>query len=67
MANILNQDFTDFISALNQANVDYLRVGGYAVIFHGYNPHAVRCLKQSLWATDYGLYRLLRKVSAINY
>lgn len=37
MANILNEDFTDFISALNSAEVDYLLVGGYAVIFHGYN------------------------------
>ncbi len=37
MANILNDDFTDFILALNKAEVDYILVGGYAVIFHGYN------------------------------
>lgn len=37
MANVLNQDFTEFIVALNSAKVEYLLVGGYAVIFHGYN------------------------------
>ncbi len=37
MANTLNQDFVDFIMALNKANVEYVLVGGYAVIYHGYN------------------------------
>jgi hypothetical protein len=37
MANILNQDFSDFLIALNEAKVDYILVGGYAVIYHGYN------------------------------
>lgn len=35
--NIFNADFQDFIRALNAAEVDYLVVGGYAVILHGYN------------------------------
>jgi predicted nucleotidyltransferase len=37
MGNIFNEDFRDFIEALNQAGVEYILVGGYAVIFHGYN------------------------------
>lgn len=37
MGNIFNQDFRDFISALNQENVNYLLVGGYSVILHGYS------------------------------
>jgi len=37
MSNKLNEDFVDFINALNNANVEYLLVGGYAVIYHGYN------------------------------
>jgi len=37
MANTLNRDFTEFIEALNNNQVEYLLVGGYAVIFHGYN------------------------------
>ncbi len=28
----LNPDFQDFINAFNSANVDYVVVGGYAVI-----------------------------------
>jgi len=37
MGNILNKDFTDFITSLNKFEVEYLLVGGYAVIYHGYN------------------------------
>ena len=37
MGNTLNADFTEFIEALNKADVSYMLVGGYAVIFHGYN------------------------------
>jgi hypothetical protein len=36
MSNIFNDDFRDFIQALNNNNVEYLLVGGYAVILHGY-------------------------------
>lgn len=37
MANILNEDFVDFLEAFNKFDVEYILVGGYAVIFHGYN------------------------------
>ncbi len=36
MANIFNDDFRDFIQALNHNGVEYILVGGYAVILHGY-------------------------------
>lgn len=36
MGNIFNEDFLDFIKALNQSSVDYILVGGMAVILHGY-------------------------------
>ena len=36
MAAIFNDDFRDFIRALNNNNVEYILVGGYAVILHGY-------------------------------
>jgi hypothetical protein len=36
MADLFNQDFQDFIEALNRAEVEYILVGGYAVILHGY-------------------------------
>ncbi len=37
MQNIFNPDFQDFIRALNDSDVKYILVGGYAVIIHGYN------------------------------
>lgn len=36
MGTIFNDDFRDFIQAMNNHNVDYILVGGYAVILHGY-------------------------------
>jgi hypothetical protein len=36
MANLFNEDFRQFIQSLNNNNVEYLLVGGYAVILHGY-------------------------------
>ena len=36
MGNIFNPDFVDFIRCLNKWQVQYVLVGGYAVILHGY-------------------------------
>ena len=36
MPNIFNNDFRDFIAALNEQEVEYMLVGGYAVILNGY-------------------------------
>lgn len=36
MSDIFNDDFRDFIYALNHNGVEYILVGGYAVILHGY-------------------------------
>lgn len=36
MGYLFNPDFRDFLKALHKHNVDYLLVGGYAVILHGY-------------------------------
>jgi predicted nucleotidyltransferase len=33
----LNPDFSDFIESLNKFQVEYLVIGEYAVIYHGYN------------------------------
>jgi hypothetical protein len=37
MGNIFNDDFIDFLKALNIAEVKYVLVGGYSVILHGYS------------------------------
>jgi predicted nucleotidyltransferase len=36
MGNIFNPDFQDFIRAINRHHVEYVLVGGYSVIAHGY-------------------------------
>lgn len=36
MPDFFNQDFRDFLKALNRQNVEYILVGGMAVILHGY-------------------------------
>lgn len=36
MGNIFNKDFVDFIESLNSNEIEYVLVGGYSVIFHGY-------------------------------
>ena len=36
MGDLFNQDFRDFLKALNERNVEYILVGGMAVILHGY-------------------------------
>jgi len=36
MADLFNEHFRDFIQALNNQNVEYVLVGGMAVILHGY-------------------------------
>lgn len=36
MRNIFNPDFKDFLNILLKNKVDYILVGGYAVILHGY-------------------------------
>lgn len=37
MGNIFDEDFRDFISALNEEEVDYILVGGFSVILYGYS------------------------------
>ena len=37
MGNIFNDDFRDFIETLNHYEVEYILVGGYSVILHGYS------------------------------
>ncbi len=37
MSAIFNKDFQEFITSFNDQEVEYILVGGYAVILHGYN------------------------------
>jgi len=37
VSDIFNDDFQEFIGCLNEADVEYMLVGGYATIIYGYN------------------------------
>jgi hypothetical protein len=37
MGNIFQDDFRDFLHALNEQEVEYILVGGFSVIIHGYS------------------------------
>lgn len=37
MGNIFQDDFRDFLNALNEQGVEYILVGGFSVIIHGYS------------------------------
>lgn len=37
MGNIFQEDFREFLNALNNQNVEYILVGGFSVIIHGYS------------------------------
>ena len=37
MGNIFQEDFREFLSAFNNQKVDYILVGGFSVIIHGYS------------------------------
>jgi hypothetical protein len=36
MGNIFNPDFQEFLLALNKNEVNYVLIGGYSVIYHGF-------------------------------
>ena len=58
MGNILNEDFTEFLKALNACKVEYVLIGGYAVIYHGYN-RTTGDLDVWVNPTDYNYRKLL--------
>lgn len=37
MENIFQEDFREFLNAFNDQKVDYILVGGFSVIIHGYS------------------------------
>lgn len=65
MANLFNDDYIDFLEACSNNKVEYLLVGGYAVILHGYvrstadmdvwvNKTAVNYLQLSMAYKEFG-------------
>lgn len=63
MADLFNKDFLDFIHALNITEVEYILVGGYAVILHGF---ARSTADMDVWVNKtYWNYQKLKKAYSI--
>ena len=56
---IFNDDFVEFFEALNKGNVEYILIGGYSVILHGY-PRTTGDLDIWVRRTDDNYNNLLR-------
>lgn len=58
---VLDKDFKEFIQLLNENDVKYLVIGGYAVAFHGY-PRYTKDLDFWIWANPDNADRLLKTI-----
>lgn len=55
---VLNQDFREFIELLNEKEVKYLVVGGYAVAFHGH-PRYTKDIDFWIWLNEENAERMI--------
>ncbi|MEZ4963482.1 MAG: nucleotidyltransferase [Saprospiraceae bacterium] len=62
----LDKDFREFIGLLNEHEVKYLVIGGYAVNFHGY-PRYTRDIDFWIWLTDENIRNLLEAIQAFGF
>ena len=63
---MLNQDFKEFIALLNQHNVRYLVVGGYAVAIHGH-PRYTKDLDIWIWVAEQNAHNLVNALSEFGF
>ncbi|MCD6273605.1 MAG: hypothetical protein J7K30_12370 [Deltaproteobacteria bacterium] len=63
---MLNKDFKEFIELLNDNNVKYLIVGGYAVAFHGH-PRYTKDLDIWIEASPENAQRLLNALDQFGF
>ena len=62
----LNQDFKDFIQALNENNVRYLVIGAYALAFHGH-PRYTKDIDIWLWMDDKNATNALKAIAQFGF
>ena len=62
----LNKDFKVFIELLNEHEVKYLVIGGYAVNFHGY-PRYTNDIDFWLWMTEENIQSLMKVMSDFGF
>lgn len=62
----LDKDFREFIELLNEHNVSYLVIGGYAVNFHGY-PRYTKDIDLWLWLTQENIEKLIQAIKDFGF
>jgi len=62
----LDKDFREFIELLNEHNVKYLVIGGYAVNFHGY-PRYTKDIDFWLWMTESNIKKLIAAIRKFGF
>ena len=63
---VLNQDFREFIQSLNDNDVRYLIVGGYAVAFHGH-PRYTKDLDVWIWVDERNAKNVVRALDQFGF
>jgi hypothetical protein len=62
----LNKDFKEFIELLNEHEVQYLVVGGYAVNFHGY-PRYTKDIDLWIWLDANNIDNLISTIKSFGF
>jgi Nucleotidyl transferase of unknown function (DUF2204) len=60
---VLNKDFREFIALLNEKDVKYLVIGGYAVAYHGY-PRYTKDIDFWVWLNQENAQKALDVIAA---
>jgi predicted nucleotidyltransferase len=63
---VINKDFREFIESLNEHNVKYLIVGGYAVSIHGY-PRYTKDIDFWIWLNKGNITNLLKSLTSFGF
>lgn len=63
---VINQDFREFIQSLNDNQVKYLVIGGYAVAFHGH-PRYTKDLDVWIWPEHENVNKLLKALGDFGF
>ena len=63
---VLNQDFREFIQSLNDNDVRFLIVGGYAVAFHGH-PRYTKDLDIWIWVDEQNAENVIKALDQFGF
>jgi hypothetical protein len=63
---VFSKDFKEFIELLNENNVRYLVIGGYAIAFHGH-PRYTKDLDLWIWPDKNNVEKLLKVLSDFGF